>query len=128
MKEIIELKLKKAKQILDQIGFKYAIIDSDNVKHGELELPKEPKPKRETAYPLGELNNYVKQYLKNIKKGDFVDIPYDKYEKKIIQRSACGFANKNWGGNTYTTHMRDEHLEVYRYIKEVKIEKQQVTL
>ena len=116
MKEIIELKLNKAKQILDQIGFKYAIIDSDNVKHGELELHKESKPRKEPSYPLGELTNYIKPYLQNLQKGEFADIPYGKYERSILQRSACGYVNGEWGPHTYTTHMGEEHLEVFRYV------------
>ena len=127
MKEIIEIKLNRAKQILDQIGFKYAIIDSDNVKHGELELLQEAKPRKEPAYPLGELTNYIRPYLQNLERGEFADIPYGKYEKNILQRSTCGYANGEWGPHSYTTHMKEDHLEVFRYIKESRVEEQKVT-
>lgn len=53
MEQIKVTTLRKAIGLLDACGFKYAIIDSDGIKHGELELAEiKPATKRSPlAFP-----------------------------------------------------------------------------
>lgn len=106
----------KAISILNSLDCKYAIIDSNGVKRGDLIIA-QSKPKRKiNLYPMGEFSNYVKPFLGVLKTGQVAQIPFDKYVPEKVQSAACNWMRVNIGKDSYATHINKESkcIEVLR--------------
>ena len=71
--------LSNAVKLLNAIGAKYAIVDSDGVKHGDLEVI--TKKKRAPAkYPYGAIRKHVVPYLSPLQVNQTIRIPLHTYD------------------------------------------------
>ena len=96
MNSIHEKALSNAIKLLNAIGAKYAIVDSDSKKHGDLEVI--TKAKRKPAkYTYGVIRKHIRPYLDHIKVNDTARIPVSPYDLKTVYGSASSTATVLWG-------------------------------
>jgi hypothetical protein len=97
--------------LLSGMGFNFAIIDLDGVKHGQLEVLE--KPKREFVQSFKE---YVTPILDALQIGQLISVPFDKFEGGDLQSNICSRANSRWGDRCIMTVIkRDKKIvEVLR--------------
>jgi len=100
MKEIELKTLNNAIRLLNAIKCSYAIIDTDGNKHGTLEIAEK---KTERRYPHGSITKHVKEYIKHLSPGEFLEIPVGSFDFETIQSVACSLFHKYWGKGNYTT-------------------------
>lgn len=88
--------LTNAVKLLNAIGAKYAIIDTNGGRHGELEVV--TKKKRSPAkYPYGVLRQHVAPYLVDLKVNETARIPAAPYDIDTVYGSASSTATTMWG-------------------------------
>ena len=118
MSQIQEQVLKRAIVMLEGLRCPYAIIDPLGQKHGALEIIVPTVRNSVRKYPHGERSKYVGDFIRSMKVGDVVVVPYGKYGPDEVQRSSHSFANKLWSAGSLTTTMNHEkkHLEILRVI------------
>jgi hypothetical protein len=114
--------------VLDELGSTYAVIDSSGVRHGLVSavlekmecqylittkegmkysntVDKTPAPvtKPVREFPYGDIRTYVKTFITEMKIGDTVSIPADKYGHHNIQNSVTSWFVSTHGKNACTT-------------------------
>ena len=100
MNTIHEKALSNAIKLLNAIGAKYAIVDSDNKTHGDLEVKAKAK-RRPAKYPYGVIRKHIKPYLDHIKVNDTARIPVSPYDLNTVYGSASSTATVLWGKNSH---------------------------
>ena len=96
MNTVHQKALTNAIKLLNAIGAKYAIVDTDLRKHGDLEVI--TKKKRAPAkYPYGVIRQHVTPYLHNIKANETARIPVAPYDLLTVYGSASSTATTMWG-------------------------------
>ena len=96
MNTIHEKALSNAIKLLNAIGAKYAIVDTDLRKHGDLEVI--TKKKRAPAkYPYGVIRKHIKPYLDNLRVNCTARIPVAPYDLDTVYSSASSTATVLWG-------------------------------
>jgi hypothetical protein len=99
--------LTNAIKLLNAIGAKYAIVDTDMRKHGDLEVI--TKKKRQPAkYPYGVIRKHIKPYLDHIKVNDTARIPVSPYDLNTVYGSASSTASVLWGKNSHKVGASDD--------------------
>lgn len=114
-----QIALDRALKLLDAAGVQYAVIGLDGVKHGALEVAQpKAKKRRPLRYAYGEFRDYFMPYLRGMKPGDSVKIPFGKYEAEELRGPLSSWCTNNWGnGNTITSIDRKAgHVEVLRVL------------
>jgi hypothetical protein len=117
MKEIEQKTLSRVLTLLDTLGFPYAIIDGDGVKHGGLEIAVASN-KKERRYPHGAPTRYVRQWMDNME-GNLLEIPVGDFDIDTIQSLACSEAGERWGQGSYTTTRTSDNqtLQLMRLVR-----------
>ena len=88
--------LTNAIKLLNAIGAKYAIVDADLRKHGDLEVI--TKKKRAPAkYPYGAIRKHVAPYLEPLQVNQTARIPVHPYDLETVYGSASSAASTMWG-------------------------------
>lgn len=96
MNTVHQKALSNAIKLLNAIGAKYAIVDTDMRKHGDLEVI--TKKKRAPAkYPYGAIRLHVSPYLASIKVNETARIPVSPYDLETVYGSASSAATTLWG-------------------------------
>jgi hypothetical protein len=117
MLEIQKKTLQKAIDLLDTLGCSYAIIDLDGNHFGTLQV-NEPKLRKKgpLRFERGEIKRYLEQYLLNLKVGEVVAIPYDKFGGHTVQGSAASWFHHKYGNGcqTSTLNHKTSCVEVLR--------------
>jgi hypothetical protein len=109
MNTIHEKALSNAIKLLNAIGAKYAIVDSDNKIHGELEVKAKAKVKRKPAkYTYGVIRKHIRPYLDHIKANDTARIPVSPYDLKTVYGSASSTATVLWGKQCHKVGVSDD--------------------
>jgi hypothetical protein len=104
MNNIHEKALSNAIKLLNAIGAKYAIVDSDNKKHGDLNVI--TKKKRAPAkYEYGVIRKHIRPYLDHIKVNDTARIPVSPYDAHTVYGSASSTATVLWGKQCHKVGM-----------------------
>jgi len=93
-------------KLLNAVGAQYAIIDTDGVKTGSLEVVTKIK-RRPSAYAHGELTKHVKPYIDNTKVNSTVEIPVGKFDLATVYRSVSSHASKTWGNGSHSITSKD---------------------
>ena len=109
--------LTKVTSVLNSLNLKFAIIDSDGNKHGDLNIEKDKKNKRRRSiYPLGELRAHIMPHLTNIMINTTKNIPVGRYQPEIVRGSVSSYATHLWGAGNYKTRVTADkkHVEVTR--------------
>lgn len=102
MNMIQEQTLKKALSLLDAVNATYAVIDMDGNSHGKLEVV-QPKKRKKSDRPHGELSSFAAKWLLNVKVGEVVEIPTDTYSHQVVRNAVSAWACNHWGNGTLTT-------------------------
>lgn len=115
MLEIQKKTLQKAIDLLDTLGCSYAIIDLDGNQFGTLQV-NQPKKKSPMRFARGEIKRYLEKYLVNLKVGEVVIIPYDKFGPQTVQASTAAWFHHRFGGGcqTSTLNHKNNCVEVLR--------------
>jgi hypothetical protein len=97
--------------LLSGMGFRFAIIDLDGVKHGDLEIV--GKQKKEFVQSFKE---YVTPILDSLQIGELVSVPFDEYDGGELQSNICSRANSRWGDRSIMTAIKRDKkiIEVLR--------------
>lgn len=109
--------LVKVTSVLNSLNLKFAIVDSDGNKHGDLSLEKPKKPKRRRSiFPLGELRAHVMPYMTSTMINTTKQIPADKYGAEVVRASVSSYATQLWGAGNYKTRVTSDkkHVELTR--------------
>jgi hypothetical protein len=109
--------LNKVSNVLQSLNLKFAIIDSDGNKHGDLNIEKEKKVKRRRSiYPLGELRAHIMPHLSSIMINTTKNIPVGKYQPEIVRGSVSSYSTQLWGAGNYKTKVSADkrYVEVTR--------------
>jgi len=96
MNTVHQKALTNAIKLLNAIGAKYAIVDTDNRTHGELEVKAKAK-RRPARYPYGVIRQHVTPYLTSIKVNETARIPVAPYDLETIYGSSSSAATTLWG-------------------------------
>jgi hypothetical protein len=99
--------LNNAIKLLNAIGAKYAVLDSDGIVHGDLEvkkksmMPKTKAKRRALRYPFGAVVKYVKPYIDITEVNSTTYIPVAPLDLETVYRSASAIACKEWGNGSH---------------------------
>ena len=121
MNQIEQNVLTKVTNVLHNLGLKYAIVDSDGNKHGDLEVVTKKKRVR-SVHPVGELRDHVLPYMKNLLVNTSVMVPHGKFAVERVRSSISSHGTKMWGAGNYTTQVTADKkfVKVTRFDKAVK--------
>lgn len=113
--KVTELAVARALVILKSLKAEYKIILPDGAEYGDLVIqPK--KAKRQFKYPIGEMADHYRPFVKNMKPGEVVSVPLGKFEAEHLRGTMTGHFAKTWGaGSTMTTiNKKAKTVEVLR--------------
>lgn len=114
--------LNKVCGVLKSLDLKFAIVDSDGNKHGDLNIAEEKKVKRRRSiYPLGELRAYIIPHMNGLMINSTKLIPAGKYAPEVVRGSVSSYATQMWGSGNYKTRVTDDrkHVELTRFDPQV---------
>ena len=116
MKEVQQVSLKKALTMLTAIGCTFAVIDPDGNKHGTLELAEQKSDRKRLspAFPRGEVNDYFRPFVENMKVGDVVEIPAGKFGVERVRGSVCSWFVRYRGKGSANTFVTKDTVQVMR--------------
>jgi hypothetical protein len=117
MKDVQLKLLRTAIAQLSVLPVKFAIIDDEGNKHGDLEISKKKERVRaKMIHPRGLVTDYVLPFLKDLKVGEVATIPYNQLGKKSITSGATAVASRIWGNGSYTSHASPttNYIEILR--------------
>jgi hypothetical protein len=109
--------LNKVTNVLQSLNLKFAIVDSDGNKHGDLNIEKAKKNKRRRSiYPLGEVRAQIMPHMSSIMINTTKNIPVGKYQPEVIRGSVSSYATQLWGAGNYKTKVSADkrYVEVTR--------------
>jgi hypothetical protein len=109
--------LAKVTNVLQSLNLKFAIIDSDGNKHGDLNIEQVKKLKRRRSiYPLGEVRAQIMPHMSSMLINTTKNIPVGKYQAEVIRGSASSYATQLWGAGNYKTRVTADkrYVEVTR--------------
>jgi hypothetical protein len=109
--------LAKVTNVLQSLNLKFAIIDSDGNKHGDLNIEQVKKLKRRRSiYPLGEVRAQLMPHMSSMLINTTKNIPVGKYQAEVIRGSASSYATQLWGAGNYKTRVTADkrYVEVTR--------------
>ena len=92
--------LTNAIKLLNAIGAKYAIVDTNGGRHGDLEVKSKPK-RQPLKYPYGALANHIRPYLNKCGVNQTVTIPVGIFDLESVYGSASSIASKDWGNGNH---------------------------
>lgn len=117
MIEIFQRELNKVIRSLESMNLSYAIIDSDGIVYGTLQIVHTGRKKRNKGlYEKGELKSYILPFIQPMKEKEIIVIPYSKFERNIFQRAVCAMAHDLWGPSNYTSSMQEDGLQLHRFV------------
>jgi hypothetical protein len=99
--------LTNAVKLLNAIGAKYAIVDVDLKKYGELEVITKSK-RRPAKYPYGVIRKHIKPYLDHIAVNQTARIPVSPYDATTVYGSASSTATVLWGKQCHKVGLSDD--------------------
>jgi hypothetical protein len=99
--------LNNAVKLLNAIGAKYAIVDVDLKKYGELEVVTKSK-RRPAKYPYGVIRKHIKPYLDHIDVNQTARIPVSPYDAQTVYGSASSTASVLWGKQCHRVGLSDD--------------------
>lgn len=115
MLEIQKKTLQKAVDLLDTLGCSYAIVDLDGNKYGTLNVNPPKSKKAPIRFEYGEQRQYVESFVKDMKVGDVVIVPWVKYGKALQGSIGSWFCKKyGQGSQTSTLNNKTQSIEVLR--------------
>ena len=115
MLDIQKKTLQKAIDLLDTLGCSYAIVDLDGNKFGTLDVNQPKGKKAPIRFEWGEQRAYVEGFVKDMKVGEVVIVPWGKYGKSLQGSVGSWFCKKHGqGSQTSTLNNKTQSIEVLR--------------
>lgn len=118
--EVKTIALKHALKYLKAADVKFAVIDQNGVKHGDLEIatPKEQR-RQPSRFPRGAFIGHFLPMVKDMKAGDSVLVPFgpfgqDNQTKEQLRSALSSHCSGTWGNKTYITHTTPQGIELLR--------------
>jgi len=104
---------------LSAIDCKFAIIDSDGNKYGDLEIapPQEERKRQKPKHPWGTLIKYLLPYLETLDApGKMVSIPFGEYEGYSLCSTLSSWGTRKFGPGSmkHTMITSEQRIEVKR--------------
>jgi len=106
--------VEKVIEFLKNINCQYKLIDTEGNVYTNIPEGQAQKKRAPSFYPIGELTTHIKKYIDQIKIGDVVTIPHDKFEIDRIASAASSYLSKKHGAGSCTTHRTGNGVEVLR--------------
>jgi hypothetical protein len=102
--------LNRALMTLKAMNAEYKVILPDGTQFGDLEVQVKPerKKKRPCKYPRGTMQNYVREFMKDMAVGDLVEVPVGEFLITEVQTAVCNFSLFEWGKGCLTTAQNAE--------------------
>jgi len=122
MNQVENSVLSKVTAVLNSLNLKFAIVDSDGNKHGDLNIAEQKKPKRRRSiYPLGELRAYIMPFMQSMMVNTSKQIPVGKYAPEVVRGSVSSYATHMWGSGNYKTSVTTDKkaVELVRFDPQV---------
>ena len=94
--------LDRAIKMLSAAGCEFRIRDADGNMFGELK-EQDVKRQREQKRPYGQLVNYYKPMIENMKAYDVKSISANGFEAEELRGAVAAWCTKHWGLKSYTT-------------------------
>ena len=113
--DVKQLAFERTLKMLDNIGVKYAVIDFDGNKHGTLEVAAPKATRTKGNEPHGEITQYIRDHIKEMKPGDVVEVPM-KYGRERTHSALCSLAFRLFGKKNSVTSY-NEKLEVLQILR-----------
>ena len=119
MEQIKLQQLEKIKKLLTSMNCKYAIVDEDNTKHGDLEIVTiKHRTRALSEFPHGEMSRHIRNYMDydNFTVGEVAIIPIEKFPAERIRSATCAKLSTVWGKDTYHSmiNVSKNQIEVLR--------------
>lgn len=106
--------IKKAVAMLTATGCKFAIIDADGIKHGDLEVIPLKKKKVFTGMQYKPL--FIEQASKIVPSDTIHEfIPPAGVDFEGYRGSLCGYCSTAWGRETYSTQAKNGKILLMRW-------------
>ena len=103
--------LTNAIKLLNAIGAKYAIVDSDGRTHGALPVNTKKK-KAPLKYPYGSLANHIRPHLATCNVNQTISIPVGQFDLNAVYGSASSIASKDWGNGCHRISVSNDKKNV----------------
>lgn len=103
--------LTNAIKLLNAIGAKYAIVDTNGGRHGELEVKAKSK-RAPLKYPYGSLARHIRPYLARCRVNHTIGIPVGQFDIDSVYSSTSSIASKDWGNGNHKIGVNDNKTEV----------------
>lgn len=106
--------LRKALGMLTVLGCKYAVIDPEGNKHGDLEVV---PPKKKRGPPTMDYLPLFEARLKEVQPSDTIHefVVPDNAKPANYRGALCGWCTRHWGRETYSTQLKDNKVLLMRY-------------
>ena len=105
--------LNKVTNVLQSLNLKFAIVDSDGNKHGDLNLEQTKKQKRRRSiYPLGEIRAHIMPHMTSMMINTTKNIPVGRYQAEVVRGSVSSYATQLWGSGNYKTKVSQDKRSV----------------
>lgn len=113
MEDIRKKVLDKALAMLTATGCKFAVIDPDGNKHGELEVI---EPKKRTKSDVS-YKGFYEPILATIQPGEKIHeiTPPEGVDIGKFRGALCGGCSRMWGTDTYSTQIKDGKILLMRW-------------
>lgn len=105
--------VQRAIRMLAAANCRYAVIDSQGQRYGQLEVHERSRSRRQLR-PYGQLRDHCRPYLTNVAVGEAVKIPLGRFTARELRSSITAWLTVNWGLSTYTSFCTDTHVEILR--------------
>lgn len=111
--------LGRALALLKAAGVKFAVIDEDGIKHGELEIA-EPKT-RKVFGPRKRWDKEImpgyREQISKMQPGDQIEwVLADHQQALAFQKVSSGCAHANFGSDNYITLVKGNEVELLRVV------------
>ena len=104
--------LTNAIKLLNAIGAKYAIVDTNGGRHGDLEVKAKAK-RQPLKYPYGALANHIRPYLNRCGVNQTVTIPVGQFDLESVYGSASSAASTMWGHKSHKVGTSEDKKTVF---------------
>lgn len=124
--ELKKIALERALAMLKSADCKFVVVQPDGTEHtfGDLRVaPPEPEKKRTrtaNGRVYGELVQYYRPMIKDLKPNECVIVPFGKYtqaqDKDSLQGGIASTCGQLFGHGNFMTHMNSQGVEVLRLL------------
>jgi len=105
---------RRALSMLNTVGAQYAVVYNGQT-YGALELAPALKPRRRGPgiYPRGMTRAHYLPYLEALPPGGTACIPYNGFDKDVLQSHVSAYCAAHWGKGGYMANRREDVQELH---------------